>query len=206
MTKQRFLDSAYEDRNAQETRDFYDRWAAVYDEELAENEYQQPRRCAQALAQHLDDRDARVLDVGCGTGLSGIALEEAGYAHVDGCDFSTGMLEKAFKTGVYSKLFRADLNAPPLDAKDGEYGAITAVGVFSFSHIMPDALDELLRIAAPGAPIVIGLNNHFHSEGTLSTKLDALAEAGAIERVSEEHGDHIRGTGLTGWVIVIRKL
>ena len=206
MDKQRFLGNAYEERNAQEMRDFYDRWAAVYDEELTENEYQQPQRCAQALVRHLDDRQARILDVGCGTGLSGIALKEAGYAHVDGCDFSTGMLEKAFKTGVYSKLFRADLNAPPLDAKDGEYGAITAVGVFSFGHIMPDAVDELLRIVVPGAPVVIGLNNHFHSQGTLNAKLDALAADGTIERVSEEHGDHIRGTGLTGWVIVVRKL
>ncbi|MCG6857774.1 MAG: methyltransferase domain-containing protein [Salaquimonas sp.] len=206
MDKQRFLGSAYEERDAQEMRAFYDRWSEVYDEELSENEYQQPLRCAQALAANLGDLSARVLDVGCGTGLSGIALADAGYSHIDGCDFSPGMLEKAFKTGIYSKLFRADLNTPPLDARDGEYGAIAAVGVFSFGHIMPDAVDELLRIAAPGAPVVIGLNDHFFSKGTLSAKLDTLTTEGKIERISEEHGDHIRGTGLTGWVIVVRKL
>ncbi|MEC9344183.1 MAG: methyltransferase domain-containing protein [Pseudomonadota bacterium] len=204
--QKRYLDDAYEARTGRETREFYDRWAAVYDEELGENEYQQPLRCAQALTRHLADRDARILDVGCGTGLSGIALSEAGYLHLDGCDFSTKMLEKAFKTGVYSKLFKADLNHPPLDARDGEYDAIAAVGVFSFGHVMADAVDEFLRVSKPGAPIVIGLNDHFFKEGTLTAKLDALAADGRIERVSEEHGDHIRGTGLTGWVIVARRV
>ena len=155
MARQNFLGNAYEERNSEEMRDFYDRWAEVYDEELTENEYRQPQRCAQALVRHLSDRQTRILDVGCGTGLSGLALSQAGYSHIDGCDFSPGMLEKAFKTGIYSKLFRADLNAPPLDARDGEYGAIAAVGVFSFGHIMPEAVDEFVRIVKPGAPIVV---------------------------------------------------
>lgn len=205
MAEERFLGSAYEQRSAAETQDFYDRWAQVYDEELTENEYQQPYRCTHALAANLVDRSQRVLDVGCGTGLSGVALTQAGYIHVDGCDFSAGMLEKAFKRGVYSKLFRADLNEPPIDARDGEYGAVTAVGVFSYGHVMPDALDEFLRVTAAGAPIVIGLNDHFFQEGSLTAKIDALAGDGHIERVSQEYGDHIRGTGLTGWVIVLRK-
>ena len=115
------------------------------------------------------------------------------------------MLAKACGTGLYRRLFEADLNAPPLDAGDGAYGAAVAVGVFSFSHVRPDALDEILRVLAPGAPLIIGLNEHFFDEGTLSAKLAALAAAGRIERLSEEHGAHIRGTGVTGWVIAVRK-
>ena len=36
-------------------------------------------------------------------------------------------------------------------------------------------------------------------------KLAALAEQGRIARLSATHGEHIPGTGLTGWVIVIAK-
>ena len=202
----RFLKIAYEARTTDETRDLYDRWAETYDTELIEeNDYAQPRRCAEMLTRFLANRDAEILDVGCGTGLSGAALLDAGYRTVDGCDFSPGMLAKARGTGLYRRLFEADLNAPPLDAGDGAYGAAVAVGVFSFSHVHPDALDDILRVLAPGAPLIVGLNEHFFDEGTLSEKLAALAAAGRIEPLSQEHGAHIRGTGVTGWVIAVRK-
>ncbi|MCY4395132.1 MAG: methyltransferase domain-containing protein [Rhodospirillaceae bacterium] len=202
----RFLEIAYEARTTDETRDLYDRWAETYDTELIdENDYAQPLRCAEMLSRYLTDRLAQILDVGCGTGLSGAALSEAGYRTIDGCDLSPGMLAKARGTGVYRRLFEADLNVPPLDAGDGAYGAAAAVGVFSFSHVQPDALDDILRVLAPGAPLIIGLNEHFYDEGTLTGKLDVLNAAGRIERLTEEHGDHIRGTGVTGWVIAVRK-
>ncbi len=201
----RFLEIAYEARTTDETRDLYDRWAKTYDTELIdENDYAQPRRCAEMLSRYLADRQAQILDVGCGTGLSGAALLGAGYRTVDGCDFSPGMLAKARDAGVYRRLFEADLNDPPLDAGSGSYDAAVAVGVFSFSHIDPGALDEILRILAPGAPLVIGLNEHFYDEGALTGKLTALDAAGRIDRLAEEHGDHIRGTGVTGWVIAVR--
>ncbi|MCY3828760.1 MAG: methyltransferase domain-containing protein [Rhodospirillaceae bacterium] len=202
----RFLKTVYQVHDPVEVRDMYDRWAASYDTELIEeNGYAQPLRCAEMLARYLTDRRAEILDIGCGTGLSGAALAEAGYSVIDGCDFSAGMLEKARETGLYRRLFGADLNAPPLDAADGAYDAAVAVGVFGFGHIQPACLDEILRIVSPGAPLVIGLNEHFYEDGALTAKLDALAAAGRIERLAEEHGDHIRGTGVTGWVIAVRK-
>lgn len=202
----RFLRTVYNVHDPSEIRDIYDRWAASYDTELIdENGYAQPRRCAEMLTRHLTDRRTAILDIGCGTGLSGAALAEAGYGVIDGCDFSAGMLEKARGTGFYRRLFGADLNAPPLDAADGAYGAAVAVGVFGFGHIQPDSLDEILRIVAPGAPLVIGLNEHFYEGGGLTAKLEALAAAGRIDPLAEEHGEHIRGTGVTGWVIAVRK-
>lgn len=206
MTKRQFLSGAYQARTSEEMREYYDRWAEVYDAELSENEYQQPRRCAEALAQHVEDpRSARILDAGCGTGLSGLALVETGFVHIDGCDLSTAMLEKAFETEIYSKLFVADLNNPPLDAHDAAYDAVTAVGVFSFGHVMANAIDEFLRVLKPGGMTVIGMNDHYFREGTVTARLDALRAERLIELLSCEHGAHIPGTGLTGWVIVSRK-
>ncbi len=206
MQRKRFLDNAYVKRSAAEVIEYYDRWSEVYDEELTENNYRQPRRCAEALARHLTNMDAPILDAGCGTGLSGLALREAGFTNIEGCDFSPGMLEKAHSFGIYDKLFTADLNKPPLDSPDGAYAALTAVGVFSYGHVMPDALDEFLRVLRPGSPIVIGLNAHFFAEGLLTAKIEAMVSAGLVDKLSQEHGEHIPDIGLSGWVIALRRV
>ncbi|MCY4591766.1 MAG: class I SAM-dependent methyltransferase [Alphaproteobacteria bacterium] len=202
----RYLKAIYQTRNPEKVRDLYDRWAESYDTELIEeNGYAQPHRCAEMLSRHLPDRSAEILDIGCGTGLGGVALAETGYGVIDGCDFSAGMLAQSRRTGLYRRLFEADLNVPPLDAASGAYDAAVAVGVFGFGHVQPDSLDEILRVLSPGAPLVIGLNRHFYEEGSLTAKLTALGDAGHIVQITEEHGEHIRGTGVTGWVIAVRK-
>ena len=201
-----FLKRAHDVRNTDETRAFYNRWADTYDADLIEeNDYVQPRRCAEMLSRYLPDRGTEILDIGCGTGLSGAALFEAGYGVIDGCDLTPGMVAKARERGIYRRLFEADLNRPPLGVPGGAYGAAVAVGVFSFSLIHPDAMEEILRLLAPGAPLIVGLNAKFFGEGTLAGKLSALSAAGRIDRLAAEHGDHIGSAGMTGWAIAVRK-
>jgi len=205
MADKDFLKGAYVDRSDDETQALYDDWAQQYDRDMDRNDYAQPRRCAQALLNLTEDRNAPVLDVGCGTGLSGLALKAAGFAHVDGCDYSDAMLQRAGRTGAYDRLFPANLNAPPLDAADGAYQAATCVGVFSFGHVSPDSVDEILRVVRPGGPVIIGLNELFWQKGDLRRKLEALQDAGALEILSTREGDHLPGEGLKGWVIQLRK-
>ena len=45
---------------------------------------------------------ARVVDVGCGSGLVGSELAKAGFAALCGCDISASMLEIAHEKAVYS--------------------------------------------------------------------------------------------------------
>ncbi len=203
---ERFLDKVYSVKTDAETRALYDRWAEVYDEELAENAYSQPKRSAEALSRLVDPAEAAVLDIGCGSGLSGIALNVVGFTTIDGCDFSPGMLEKAAKTRAYRRLFETNLNKPPMDAADSSYDAAACVGVFSFGHIQADALDDIFRVLKPGGVLVIGVNTHYYEEGFLTGKLSALEAAGGAKTLLQEHGEHIPGTGMTGWVICARKL
>ena len=203
--KEDFFKIAYSLKNTDETREMYDRWANVYDLDLKDGDYQQPARCAAALKTQLSQPDALVLDVGCGTGLSGLALNQAGYTRIDGCDLSQGMLDKAAKLEIYNRLFACDLNQPPLDVIDETYDALTAVGVFSFGHIMPIAVDELVRITKSGGFIVIGLNDHYYEEGSLNQKIDQLETAGKVTVLDREHGDHIPKNDLKGWVITLKK-
>lgn len=204
----RYFADAYSLENTDQTKAHYAKWAQVYDKEVADEKgYRQPQRCAEALRATGLPGEALILDVGCGTGLSGRALRDAGYIHLEGCDLSPEMLEKAMATGCYERLFETNLNEPPLDAQDAQYDAATCVGVFSFGHVLPDAIDEILRVLKPGGYLVIGLNDHYYDEGTFPDKLDALVEAGEIEILSRDHGLHLENVeGSTGWVIVSRKM
>lgn len=201
---QSFLDSAYSHSSVEETLAMYEKWAASYDDELTDSGYQQPVRCAAAL-KALMAEDGKIFDVGCGTGLSGLALAKEGYTRLDGCDFSPAMLEKARNTGVYDRLFEADLNAPPVDVADETYDAMTIVGVFSMQHVQVEAMDDLLRVVKPGGAIIIGLNDKFYRMGLLTAKLDALSAMGRLSQLGHEHGEHIPDIDLTGWVISLRK-
>ncbi len=192
-----------------ETLAHYEAWADTYDKEISEElGYAQPVRCAAALSAVVSNQNGttagRVLDVGCGTGLSGLALKQAGFTNLDGCDFSAPMLDRAAATGIYQQLFEADLNEG-LDVPDETYDAVAAVGVFSFGHIQPSALREMLRVVRLNGPVVIGLNDHYWDLGTFQSEVDAIETDGVATLVFREHGDHLPGADIQGWVVVLAK-
>lgn len=206
-TGPRFLTNIYGGSQPQDTKNLYREWAKSYDDEVdTENNYAQPKRCAILLSTALKSSTGHILDVGCGTGLSGLALKEAGFSTIDGCDFSEEMLELAATKEIYQRTFFADLNSPPIDVADQHYDGVTAVGVFAFDHIDPNSIDEILRVLKPGAPLIIGLNKKFYDKGTLEDKFGQLEKDDKARIISRQLGEHLPGAGIKGWVIDLRKL
>ncbi len=190
----------------QDTPQYYADWASTYDHELVNGKgYAMPRRCAEAIDQYVPDRDTIIADLGCGTGLLGGRLKQLGYTIIDGVDYSPEMLTEAAKTGAYRMLAEANLNEP-FAAADGTYGAVAVMGVFSFGHVYPAALDEMRRIVEPSGHIIIGVNEKFVEEGSLTAKLDQMVADHLIELVADEYGDHMPGSGVNGWVYVARRV
>lgn len=188
-----------------ETKDFYAQWAATYDEELVGGRgYAMPGRCADAFAAHVDP-SAAVLDLGCGTGLLASRLAELGHEAIDGIDYSPEMLTEAEKLGVYRNLWALDLNEP-LDLADGAYGAVAAMGMFSFGHVDPGSLDEFRRVLAPGGQLVIGVNEVYNAEGSLVAKLDQMEADGLLDIHVREYGAHMPASEVNGWVYVARRV
>ncbi|MDB2407067.1 methyltransferase domain-containing protein [Jannaschia sp.] len=142
-------------RDAEHSRALYADWAADYDADLAAADYATPDRVAAALAAHLPDRAAPILDFGCGTGLSGAALRRAGFETVDGTDITPEMLEVARGKGIYRAL---SVGTPGVAPDLASYAAIVATGVIGMGAAPASTLPLLMGAMRPGALLAFSYN------------------------------------------------
>lgn len=178
------LEAAYAVKTPDDSKALYRSWAATYDETFAAAlRYAAPARIA-ALFDSRWSGVGRILDVGCGTGL---VAQELSARPVDGLDISAEMLGVAAQKGLYERLMVGDLTAR-LAIPDNAYGGLISAGAFTHGHVGPDALDELARIAAPGALFVLGVNAEVFGELDFGAKLAALEGAQRIEAVDLVEG------------------
>jgi len=200
-----FLDNIYKADGGEAMRRYYDDWADSYDADLNKNDYRTPGRCAEALAAHLDDRDAPILDFACGTGISGVALKEAGFTTIDGTDISDGMLQKARAKGAYRDLLLADPDAG-LDTGGRQYRAIVAVGAIGAGPAPVEYLDAAMAHLNPGGIFVVSLNDHTLEDPQFEARLTGAISDGRVEKLMAEDGPHVPGIGLGARVWAVRKL
>lgn len=198
------LNTAYGLSGPDETRAFYQDWAEGYDDEIAENGYATPQRCAAALARCADNPWAPIMDLGCGTGISGLALKAAGFDCIDGFDFSQAMLDKAAPKGVYRSLAIADLSKP-LTMPEGVYQNAAAIGCITPEYMPATVLDQILSKLPPGGCLAFSVNDHSAQDGTILGRIMTLTDCGAAELVFKEYGDHLPGIGLKSTVFVLKK-
>jgi len=166
------LDGAYALKTPEDSKRLYADWAATYDTTFADaHGYISPQAVAAAFK--AAGGTGTVLDVGAGTGLVGQALADLGIDPIDGTDIAPEMLAEAALKDIYDRLFEGDVLGR-LDADDATYDGIVSAGTFTHGHVGPDGLDELLRVAKPGALFAISVHTeHFKSQG-FDTKLQGL--------------------------------
>ena len=199
-----FLDKAYGARDAASTRKLYDDWAASYEAELGSNGYATPGRCAAALTQFSADKTAPILDFGCGTGLSGLALKLAGFDTIDGMDLSADMLAQAGDKGVYRGLHHIEAGQAFSHAP-GDYAAIGAIGVIGAGAAPISVFDQLMEGLAPRGLLVFSFNDHALEDPANEGRVNEWLDCGAATLLFREHGDHIPGINLKSNVYVIEK-
>jgi len=198
------LDTVYEISTPEEAERFYDRWAARYDAEMIESGYAAPRRCAEALAAHAADPSAPLMDLACGTGLSGRALREQGFTCIDGVDISRGMLERARASGVYRRLALGDLSQP-LQIEPGVYANAAAVGCVSPEYMPATVIQAVLGKLAPTGCFVFSVNDHAAKDGTIAGRIMELVDTCYADLVFSAYGEHLPGRGMRATVYVLRR-
>jgi predicted TPR repeat methyltransferase len=198
-----FLDRIYALQDEGEVRTFYDEAAGDYDEILlAQVGYVSPTICARAIAPYLPDKEATLIDLGCGTGLAGEALAALGYTYIDGVDISARMLAVAKTRSCYTKLSHADLNTGT-DIPEHSYAAAVSVGVFG-QHVLPAALDEALRIVEPGGVFCFSVNERAFDDYGFRDKVGTLGAEGRASCLSLTKEPYHLNENIDGWVCVLR--
>lgn len=204
------LDAAYQAGGDRDKLDqVYDDWARDYDRDLWASGNPYIALMAGFAGRYIPDRNARILDGGCGTGNMAELLHLMGYTNIVGIDASDGMLAAARAKACYVELHKMLLGAR-IDLPPASFDAVTAAGVLTQGHAPPESLEGLLELARPGAPIIFSISKIAVEEGGFGDKMAELARAGAwsLEDRSKPFRTYPfseQYAGLRHWINVYRK-
>lgn len=199
------LDSAYDLSSPDKAAEFYGEWAADYEDELAEAGYVTPARCAAALAEAASLPWAPLLELGCGTGLGGLALRAAGFDCIDGLDISPEMLARAEAKGIYRHLTVADLSKPLDFLEPGTYQNAAAIGMLNPNFMPAMLIDQVIELLPAGGCFVLSLNDFALAEGSMETRILELTEYGVADLAFKDHGKHLPGIDMQSTVYVLHR-
>ena len=135
-------------------RTLFDDYAPRFDRELVDRlGYSAPERLAAALDALGDRQFASALDLGCGTGLMGRAIQSRVGA-LTGFDLSEGMLKRAAALGVYDRLAAGDvvdlMDAEPANSHD----LVLAADLMPYIGAPAHLFQAVSRVLAPGGAFV----------------------------------------------------
>ena len=152
----------------------------------------------------MQDKNSEIIDIGCGTGLSGQEIILKGFINIDGSDFSKKMLDEAKFKNIYRGLFTLDLNKNNFKL-DKSYDAIIAAGVISPNHANPECLKNCFDYLKPNGVIIFSLNDHAFSNKLFMNQIDKIIEFLGYKIMEKEYGEHLLKINLKSWIYVLKK-
>ena len=132
-------------------RALFDEYAPRFDRHLVTTlNYRGPAILGDAIGRAAPGRRfARALDLGCGTGLMGVALADRAD-RIDGVDLSSAMVERARATGAYATLAAGSLEDALAAAAPASYDLVVAADVLVYVGNLAPVLAEAARTLRPG--------------------------------------------------------
>jgi 2-polyprenyl-3-methyl-5-hydroxy-6-metoxy-1,4-benzoquinol methylase len=139
-------------------------------------------------------KTASVLDVGCGAGLTAVALARKGFM-VKAVDRVQAMIEltqrHARQAGMDSRIHTTIEDVHELTFQDCSFDLIIALGVFAWLHDLRKGLAEVARVLTHGGYVVLSINNRYQM--TASLDLTRVLR-GRVQRLLRTGlGDSLRG-------------
>ena len=190
----------YKLKTTEEIMKYYDEWGTdnKYDKDMIEWDYTGPKETVNTFKKYANNKQIKIYDAGCGTGLVGVELKKNGYTNFDGVDLSQKLLDLV-PNGLYKNLSKADLNKP-LNISDNEYDSILCVGTFTFGHVKPKALDEFIRITKNKGLICFTINEGIYEEYGFDKKINELTEKNLWKKKEFFKSNYISSKDVNAWL------
>ena len=190
----------YKLKTSEELLKYYKDWADnnKYNKDMVVWNYTAPQETVSILKKYVFNKNSKILDAGCGTGLVGIELKKYGYSNIEGVDFSQSMLDLV-PQGIYKKIEKIDLNKP-LKFKDNMYDVLMCVGTFTYGHVKPKTLDELIRITKNRGLICFTVNEGIYEEYGFDKKIKELSDNKTWNVKEFFKSDYITNKDVEAWL------
>ena len=190
----------YKLKTTNEVMEYYDDWgiANKYDQDMVDWNYTGPKETVNVFKKYALNKEIKILDAGCGTGLVGVELKKYGYLNIDGADLSKKLLN-LIPQGYYKNLEQMDLNMP-IKSKDNSYDAIMCVGTFTYGHVKSHALNEFIRITKNNGLICFTINEGIYEEYGFDKKIKELSNNNFWIIKEFFKSDYIASKNVNAWL------
>ena len=188
-----------------DSRELYASWAATYDKEVQKNGYVTPKRIANALKDVVTHQSDFILDYGCGTGLSGFALQAVGFENINGLDVSQEMVSLAEKKSIYKNLKVFD-PFTEIPVYPDQYKIITAIGVIGAGAAPLQVFDSLFTLLPQNGLLAFSFNDHTLNDPSYEKKVQSYLSQGHATMLHKSYGDHLPKANLKSNIYILKKL
>jgi ubiquinone/menaquinone biosynthesis C-methylase UbiE len=139
-------------------------WTEVYRNETVEAAiYRQRHEVVLSIVAELGlPQGSRILELGCGAGLTSVALAQRGY-QVEAVDSVPIMVDltsrHAKQAGVDDRVVSSVGDAHRLEFADEQFALVLAIGLTPWLHSLETALREMARVVRTGGHVIVTADN-----------------------------------------------
>ena len=190
----------HELKTTREVMEYYDDWSKdnKYNNDMYDWEYSGPKETSQILAKYQKDKNIKIYDAGCGSGLVGLELKKYGYSNFDVADISKELINKV-PINLYNELKQLDLNKK-IPKEDDFYDVVMCVGTFTFAHVNAQALDEFVRITKKNGFICFTINEAIYIDYGFKSKIDNLISCNLIKEIEFFKSNYLASKDVNAWL------
>ncbi len=165
----------------------FNHYALYYDQHLQSTlHYALPQHIGRLLHRLKLNTINHALDLGCGTGLSGIVLREL-TTHLTGVDIASKMLAEADKKGIYDKLIESELISF-LQTSEPSYDLAIAADVLPYLGELEPLFAALSQRLHPQGFFIFSLEISDQAPWQLQSSTRFSHHPAYINNLCEEHG------------------